>query len=174
MPVEDEASFREFVSARIGRLSRVAFLLTGEHHAAEDLVQRTLIKVARHWRRVVQRGHPDAYIRRAMYHEHVSSWRTRRGREVLAAEPPERQSGRDLSADTVRRVVLRDALAKLAPGQRAVIVLRYFEDLSEADTAEALGCTVGSVKSQAHHAIARLRVVAPELVELIDDSEVLT
>ncbi|MEV0560868.1 SigE family RNA polymerase sigma factor [Dactylosporangium sp. NPDC050588] len=170
--MDDEASFREFVSARIGRLSRVAYLLTGEHHAAEDLVQVTLIKVARHWRRVVQGGTPDAYVRRALYHEHVSSWRSRRGREVLAADPPERDIGRDESADAVRRIVLRDALARLAPGHRAVIVLRYFEDLSEAETADTLGCSVGSVKSQTHHALARLRVVAPELVELIEDSEV--
>ncbi|GAB3835203.1 sigma factor [Dactylosporangium cerinum] len=69
--MDDEASFREFVSARIGRLSRVAFLLTGEHHAAEDLVQVTLIKVARHWPRVIRGGDPDAYVRRALYHEHV-------------------------------------------------------------------------------------------------------
>jgi RNA polymerase sigma-70 factor (sigma-E family) len=170
--VDDEASFREFVSSRIGRLSRVAFLLTGEHHAAEDLVQVTLIKVARHWRRVTRGGNPDAYVRRALYHEHVSSWRSRRHREVLAADPPERQAGRSESVDAVRRIVLRDALARLAPGQRAVIVLRYFEDLSEADTADALGCTVGSVKSQAHHALARLRAVAPELAELIEDAEV--
>ncbi|MFI5916566.1 SigE family RNA polymerase sigma factor [Dactylosporangium sp. NPDC051541] len=170
--MDDEASFREFVSARIGRLSRVAFLLTGEHHAAEDLVQVTLIKVARHWRRVTRSGIPDAYLRRMLYHEHVSSWRSRRHREVLAADPPQRPAGRDESTDAVRRIVLRDALARLAPGQRAVIVLRYFEDLSEADTADALGCTVGSVKSQTHHALARLRVVAPELAELIEDTEV--
>lgn len=170
--MDDEASFREYMSARIGLLSRIAYLLTAEHHAAEDLVQVTLIKVARHWRRVAQGGNPDAYVRRALYHEHVSSWRRRRGREVLTAEPPERDAGRDESADSVRRIVLLDALAKLAPGHRAVIVLRYFEDLSEAETADTLGCSVGSVKSQAHHALARLRAVAPELAELIKDTEV--
>jgi RNA polymerase sigma-70 factor (sigma-E family) len=171
--VDDEASFREFVAARLGRLSRIAYLLTGDHHAAEDLVQATLVKMARHWRRVSQAGVPDAYVRRALYHEHVSSWRGRRKLEMTTATPPERATGRDESAETVRRIVLRNALARLAPGQRAVIVLRYFEDLSESETADALGCSVGSVKSQTHHALARLRAIAPELAELIGDSEVL-
>ncbi|UWZ49527.1 SigE family RNA polymerase sigma factor [Dactylosporangium matsuzakiense] len=170
--VDDEAGFREFVAARLGRLSRIAFLLTGDHHAAEDLVQVTLVKVARHWRRVTRAGAPDAYVRRALYHEHVSSWRARRRLEMTTADPPDRAGGRDESAEAVRRIVLRDALARLAPGQRAVIVLRYFEDLSEADTADALGCSVGSVKSQTHHALARLRAIAPELAELIEDAEV--
>lgn len=107
-----------------------------------------------------------------MYHEHVSSWRGRRVLETSTAEPPECATGRDESVDAVRRIVLRDALARLAPGHRAVIVLRYFEDQSEADTAEALGCSVGSVKSQTHRALARLRILAPELAELIEDSEV--
>ncbi|WP_433041646.1 SigE family RNA polymerase sigma factor [Dactylosporangium sp. CS-033363] len=170
--MDDEAGFREFVAARLAQLSRVAYLLTGDHHKAEDLVQVTLVKVARHWRRVSAAGAPDAYVRRALYHEHVSSWRGKRVPETPTADPPERATGRDESAEAVRRIVLRDALAKLAPGQRAVIVLRYFEDLSEADTADALGCSAGSVKSQAHHALARLRVVAPELAELIEDAEV--
>ncbi|MET7426814.1 SigE family RNA polymerase sigma factor [Dactylosporangium sp. NPDC005555] len=171
--VDDEAGFREFVSTRLGRLSRTAYLLTGDHHKAEDLVQVTLVKVARHWRRVSQAGAPDAYVRRALYHEHVSSWRGRRVLEMSTAAPPERATGRDESAEAVRRIVLRNALARLAPGQRAVIVLRYFEDLSESDTADALGCSVGSVKSQTHHALARLRVIAPELADFIADSEVL-
>jgi RNA polymerase sigma factor (sigma-70 family) len=122
---------------------------------------------------VAEAGAPDAYVRRALYHEHVSSWRGRRAREMPTADPPERATGRDESAETVRRIVLRSALARLAPGHRAVIVLRYFEDLSESETADALGCSVGSVKSQTHHALARLRAIAPELAELIEESEVL-
>jgi RNA polymerase sigma-70 factor (sigma-E family) len=172
--MDDEASFREYVAARLGWLSRIAFLLTSDHHAAEDLVQVTLIKVARHWRRVVRAGSPDAYVRKVLYHEHVSSWRRHRGLEESTAAPPEPAVWGDESEETVRRVVLRQALQRLASGHRVVIVLRYFEDRTEAETAEALGCSIGTVKSQTHHALARLRAVAPELADLLHDSEVMT
>ncbi|HEU5109770.1 MAG TPA: SigE family RNA polymerase sigma factor [Micromonosporaceae bacterium] len=171
MTVEDEAGFREFVAARLPRMSGAAYLLTGDHHAAQDLVQQALVKLARHWRRVSRAGAPDAYVRRVIYHEHVSAWRRRRGAELSTAAPPERAGPRDEAADTVRRLMLREALARLTPRQRAVIVLRFYEDMSESDTAEALGCSVGTVKSQTHHALGRLRAVAPELADLVRDTQ---
>jgi RNA polymerase sigma-70 factor (sigma-E family) len=169
--VDDEAGFREFVATRLSRMSGSAYLLTGDHHAAQDLVQAALVKLARHWRRVSGAGAPDAYVRKVIYHEHISERRRRRPPELSTASPPERSGPRDEAADTVRRLMLRQALTRLTPRQRAVIVLRFYEDLSESDTAEALGCSVGTVKSQTHHALERLRVVAPELADLVRESQ---
>jgi RNA polymerase sigma-70 factor (sigma-E family) len=166
--VDDDDGFRDFVRARLARLSRVAYLLTGDHHAAEDLVQTVLIKVAARWSRVSATRQPDAYVRKIVYHEHVSAWRRRRRlKEQSTARLPETAGRRDEADDAVRRLLLERALARLTPRQRAVIVLRYFEDLSELDAAAALGCSVGTVKSQTHHALGRLRVLAPELADLI-------
>jgi RNA polymerase sigma-70 factor (sigma-E family) len=162
--------FREFVRANIGRFSRAAFLLTGSHAQAEDLLQTALIKVAVRWNRVVAAGDPEAYVRRVLYHEHVTMWRRRRWREHSTAELPEHRAVGDITDDAVRRVVLRQALARLTPRQRAVIVLRYFEDMSEVDTAQVLGCSVGTVKSQTSHALKRLRQLAPELSDLVRDT----
>jgi RNA polymerase sigma-70 factor (sigma-E family) len=168
--VRDEG-FRDFLHARLDQLSRVAYLLTGDHYAAEDLLQNALIKVGTRWRRVATADDPDAYVRRILYHEHISAWRrVGRGAERPAAEPPVPPSRRDEADDVVRRMMLRRALAQLTPRQRAVILLRYFEDLSEVDTAAVLQCSVGTVKSQTNHAIGRLRTVAPELAELIHDA----
>jgi RNA polymerase sigma-70 factor (sigma-E family) len=162
--------FRQFVVTRLSRLSRVAYLLTGDHHAAEDLLQSALVKVGVHWRRVRAADDPDAYVRRVLYHEWVSAWRRRSRRaEHPVGEPPEAAAEGDVADDTVRRILLERALAKLTPKQRAVIVLRYFEDLSEVDTADALACSVGTVKSQTSHALGRLRTLAPELADLIKD-----
>lgn len=159
--------FRAFVSARQQALMRTAYLLTGDIHLAEDLLQSVLIKVAGHWRKV-SRGHPEAYTRKALVNQYIS-WKRRPRREVLSAAPPEQGASYDDAA--LHRIVLRQALDKLAPKQRAVIVLRYWEDLTEAQTAEALGCSVGTVKSQTHHALARLRTLAPELAFLLNDPE---
>jgi RNA polymerase sigma-70 factor (sigma-E family) len=161
--------FREFVRAHIGRLSRAAYLLTGSHAQAEDLLQAALIKVAVRWTEIVARGHPEAYVRKVLYHEHVTMWRRRRWLEHLSAEPAARHATADHTDASVRRIVLRQALARLTGRQRAVIVLRFFEDLSEADTANVLGVSVGTVKSQTSHALKRLRELAPELNELVRD-----
>jgi RNA polymerase sigma-70 factor (sigma-E family) len=169
--VDDEAGFREFVASRLGRLSGVAYLLTGDHHAAQDLVQDALVKLARHWRRVSAVGSPDAYVRKVLYHEHVSSRRRRRPIETPDPAPPEASGSGDEAGDVVRRLMLRQALVRLTVRQRSVIVLRFYEDLSAAETAEALGCTIGTVKSQTHHALGRLRVLAPELAELVQESQ---
>ena len=162
--MDAEESFRAYVRARTPALSRVAFLLTGDRHLAEDLVQETLLRVAGRWRRIVAGGDPDAYVRRTLYHQHVSVWRRSRRRPVPIAEPPEGHLP-DPSAAIASRLSVHAALARLAPRQRAVVVLRYFEDLSEGQTAEILGCGVGTVKSQTRDALARLRRVAPELAD---------
>ena len=168
----DEDGFREFVRSRLGSLSRTAFLLTGDHHAAQDLLQNALMKVAARWSQVSRAGDPTAYVRRVLYHEHVSAWRRERHRreEQSTAAPPERPAARDEAGDVVRRVVLRQALAKLTTRQRALVVLRYFEDVSEAETAQILGLAVGSVKSQTSNALARLRALAPQLAELLSET----
>ncbi len=147
----DRASFEEYVAERQSALLRTAYLLTGNHHDAEDLVQVTLMKIVPKWRRI--QDDPEAYVRRVLVNESVSRWRSRRWREVSRAEVPDSallpgEDHTDLAA----------ALRSLAPRQRAVIVLRYFEDLTEQQTAETLGIAVGTVKSQARDALARLRV----------------
>jgi RNA polymerase sigma-70 factor (sigma-E family) len=143
----------------------VAYLLTGDRHAAEDLVQATLIRVAARWARVSAAGNPDAYVRRTMYSQHVSMWRRRWRGTVLRAEPPERPAPDNTSA-LAGAIVVRQALARLAPRQRAVLILRYFEDLTEVQAADVLGCSVSTVKSQTRAALAKLRATAPELAEL--------
>jgi RNA polymerase sigma-70 factor (sigma-E family) len=153
--------FSEFAASRLGRLSRIAFLLTGDHHGAEDLVQSTLVKVAEHWSRVSRVGSPDAYARRILYHEHISVWR--RTRMETSAERPDEPCEGDAAEAVVRRLMLRRALAKLTPRQRAVVVLRFYEDLSVAEAARVLGCSEGTVKSQTSLALTRLRQLAPEL-----------
>jgi RNA polymerase sigma-70 factor (sigma-E family) len=169
--MHDEAGFRDFVTARLAKLSGIAYLLAGDHHSAQDLVQTTLVKVARHWDRVSRVGAPEAYVRKALYHEFVSSRRLSRRREWPTATPTDRPGPRNEADDAIRRMLLREALAKLTGRQRAVIVLRFYEDLSKADIEETLGCTVGTVKSQTHHALGRLRALAPELAELIEDPQ---
>jgi RNA polymerase sigma-70 factor (sigma-E family) len=164
--MDDEAAFREFVAARLGAMSRVAYLLAGDHHGAEDLVQSSLVKLAQHWKRVSAATSVDAYVRRVIYHEHISTWRRHRNAEIPVPEAPDVNAGPDLADVAVRRLVLRQALARLTPRQRAVLVLRFFEDLSEAETAEVLRCSVGTVKSQTNYALGRLRALAPELADL--------
>ncbi len=150
--------FAEFVAARQMSLSRIAYLLTGDHHAAQDLVQSSLVKLARHWRRISTGGDPEAYLRRIMVNERNTWWR---GRPPEPVDPVPERAGRDESSHLATRTSLMAALRALPPRQRAVIVLRYYADLTEAQTADALGCAVGTVKSQTHAALARLRQLLP-------------
>ncbi|WP_018347427.1 SigE family RNA polymerase sigma factor [Longispora albida] len=159
-----EREFREYVAARQGAHYRTAYLLTGHHEDAQDLVQAALTRLAAHWPRVQRSGSPDAYVRRILYHQRVSWWRLLRNRrEHAAAELPDQPSMVDPAADSAVRVTLGAALRQLTPKQRAVIVLRYYEDRPEAEIAEILGCSVGTVRSQVHRTLARLRVLCPEL-----------
>ncbi|WP_292675825.1 SigE family RNA polymerase sigma factor [Nocardioides sp.] len=154
--------FEQWAHARSAALARSAYLLTGDVHLAEDLVQETLTRVAQRWRRVRRQGAPDAYARRVMHNLAVDAWRRRRSRprEVLGAEAPEPSAHGERDPD--RRLVLRDALLRLTPRQRAVLSLRFYEDLTEVETAAVLGCSVSTVKSTAREALARLRAAAPE------------
>jgi RNA polymerase sigma-70 factor (sigma-E family) len=148
------ATFDAFVAARGDALWRSAWLLTGDGHLAEDLVQTALAKSYAAWDRIGDPGGFEAYVRRTLYTTYVSWWRRRWNGERPAAEVPETVApGPDLA---VRRDLLT-ALADLPHGQRAVVVLRWFEDLSERETADVLGCSVGTVKSQASRAMAALR-----------------
>jgi RNA polymerase sigma-70 factor (sigma-E family) len=159
----DAIPFEEFVAARGPALARAAYLLTGDRHLAEDLLQSSLAKALPRWSRI---SDPMAYVRRSMFTEHVSWWRRRRHvTEVPLAEHDavSRDSGHD--DDTSRRLAVRTALRQLPPRQRAVLVLRFYEDLTEAQAAEVLGISVGTVKSQTHDALKRLRTVAPDLSE---------
>lgn len=154
-----EASFVAYVAARRPALIRLATLLCGDPHQAEDLVQGALLKAVPRWRRL--REDPEPWLRRVMVNDHVSAWRRHRGREQLVDAVPERAAtaAREPDAD------LRDALARLAPKQRAVVVMRYYCDLTEVETARVLGVSVGTVKSQHSDALARLRGVLPGAVE---------
>jgi RNA polymerase sigma-70 factor (sigma-E family) len=154
--VEDSArrEFAEFAAARASALIRVAYVLAGDQHAAEDLLQTALTKTAAHWGRI--HTAPEAYVRQVMYREQVSSWRRRaRRREATMAEVPDQQAVPDIGAET--RLSLQQALRALPPGKRAVLVLRYFEDLPEAQVASILGCSVGTVRSQTYKALTQLK-----------------
>lgn len=160
MDAQSEEQFRRFVEARSLALLRTAFALCGDRHAAEDLVQGALAKLYRRWHKIEE---PEGYVRRIIYNDQVSRWRRR---SVLREEPvgavPEAPLP-DRAAAVDDRLDVWELLQQLAPRQRAVLVLRYYEDLSEREIAAVLGCSLGTVRSQASRAIARLRVLAPEL-----------
>ncbi|WP_433047675.1 SigE family RNA polymerase sigma factor [Dactylosporangium sp. CS-033363] len=146
--------FEQFVRLRYAELLRTAYLLTGSVAGAEDLVQSCLLKVMPRFERIDE---PLPYLRRAMVNQRTSWWRALR-RELLSARVPERAGGDPAAAYTERSALVAE-LKKLPERMRAVLVLRYWEDLSEAETAAVLGCSVGSVKSQASRGLARLRVL---------------
>src|SRR5688572_4436860 len=151
--------FEAFVRGRWVALLRTAYLLTGDRHLAEDLLQESLAVAARHWDRVCRAGAPEAYVRRVLYTRSVDAWRWRRRQPLPTDRREAAATGADSSADSDRRVVLAAALARLTPRQRAVLVLRFYEDRTEQQTAELLGCSVNTVKSQTRHALGRLRVL---------------
>lgn len=151
--------FRAFALDRSLRLHQSAYLLCGDWHLAHDLVQDTLVKVYRHWSRVSQADSPDAYVRRILINEARNRWRHRdkavsvanvRAEPMVPAVP-------DVTDDIARRDGLLRALVELPYRQRATVVLRYLEGLSQAETAQVLGCSEGTVKSQSSRALATLR-----------------
>jgi RNA polymerase sigma-70 factor (sigma-E family) len=160
------ADFDAFFRQRVPALLRAAYLLTGDRHLAEDLVQEALARTLRVWRRLAADGNPEAYVRRTMYHLQVSRWRRGRVAEVRAGDMPESASGGDYAVEAVERLALRSALLTLSRRQRAVFVMRYAEDRSEAETAEILDCEIGTVKSHASRALRRLRSLVPDLTDL--------
>ncbi|GAB3431471.1 SigE family RNA polymerase sigma factor [Flindersiella endophytica] len=168
--MDRDNAFREFVAARGRSLMRTAYLLTGDRHQAEDLLQDVLIKVADRWWRIRQEEKAEAYARTALVREYISWRRLRRSTELPVDDVPE-QSTADFAEHSLSRLTLDRALARLAPRQRAVLVLRFYEDCSVGQTAALLGCSTGSVKSQTHDALAKLRSLGPELSDLLSDTE---
>jgi RNA polymerase sigma-70 factor (sigma-E family) len=166
MQAEQEAQFQEFVRARWSRLVRTAYLLTGDAHHAEDLTQTALAKAYRSWRRVARSDNPEAYVRRMLVSCNSDRFRKRRVTEALTATPPERAGSDDAVSRAEERSALLTALAGLPPRQRTVVVMRYWEDLSEAEVAEVLGCSPGTVKSQAAKGLAKLRTY-PGLAQMM-------
>ncbi|TFV62147.1 UNVERIFIED_ORG: SigE family RNA polymerase sigma factor [Bacillus sp. AZ43] len=163
MGTESAVGFREFVTAQRGGLLRTAYLLTGDTGHAEDLVQTALLKTYKHWDRVAAAGDPKAYVRRVLVTTSVS-WRRRllSTEQVMDALPEQAH----YDSHPERSTAVIEALRALPPRMRAVVVLRYYEDRTEAQTAELLGCSVGTVKTQASRAMARLRTALdghPEL-----------
>jgi RNA polymerase sigma-70 factor (sigma-E family) len=151
--------FSQFVAARSATLLRAAWLLTGDERLAEDLLQNALAASWQRWARAVENGNPEGYVRKILVTKYLSSWRRRWRAELPTATVPEAvgPGGGDHATETVERDAVRRALARLTRQQRAIVVLRYAEDLSIAQTAEALGCSSGTVKVQAHRALAALR-----------------
>ena len=157
-----DAEFSAYMQARQPSLLRTAYLLTGDRHTAEDLVQTALAKLYLAWDKVHQRDSIDAYVRRILVNEHNSLWR--RGwkkREYAAEKVPETGHVVD-RYDDGQSSALWEIVQTLPRRARAVVVLRYYEDLSEAEIADALGISVGTVKSQASRALATLRDRAPQ------------
>ncbi|MCW3843642.1 SigE family RNA polymerase sigma factor [Micromonospora yasonensis] len=155
MPADIDG-YREYVAARLEPLRRTAYLLCGDWHTADDLVSTALVKLLRHWRRVSAMDSPDAYVRRTLLRVWLDERRRPWRREAAWAEVPDSPVGAATDG-TADRLTILALLAELPPRRRAVLVLRYFCDLSVEQTAHELGCTSGTVKSQAARAIEALR-----------------
>ncbi|HEX6871796.1 MAG TPA: SigE family RNA polymerase sigma factor [Micromonosporaceae bacterium] len=158
--VESEREYVEYVRARAVTLRRIAYQLCGDWHGAEDLAQRAFVLLYRHWRQANAASSLDAYTRRILVNVYLEDRRSWWSRRVTPSAEPCSETADDDGAEG--RVDLIAALARIAPRQRAVLVLRYWEGLDVAETAEALGCSPGTVKSQTSSAIASLRRLLPD------------
>lgn len=165
MPAQ-AAEFTEFARAHTPALLRSAYLLTGDQHLAEDLVQTALARTHRAWQRID--GNAPAYTRRIMYHLQVSWWRKKKVKEQFSDTPPRGQAADD--EDVALQLTVRKALLGLSKMQRAVVVLRFFEDRGVDEAAAILGCSPGTVKTHTSRALGNLRLVLPELAELAEGS----
>jgi RNA polymerase sigma-70 factor (sigma-E family) len=155
--VEDEEEFSAFVRSRSGELQRMAWLLTGDWSTSQDLVQSSLAKTWQRWPSIRRRDAPEAYVRQVMMTTFLG-WRRRRWMgEIALGWLPEPADPDDVAATVVQHEAVVAALRRLPKQQRAVIVLRYFADLSERATADTLRCSVGTVKSHASRALGALR-----------------
>jgi RNA polymerase sigma-70 factor (sigma-E family) len=158
---QSQQEFDAFVEASAGRLVRAAYLVVGDLAEAEDLSQEALAKVARRWPRVRRMASPYGYARRVLFHLALEAHRRRRLRPTPVAVLPDVAVEGD-AEHVVAREVIANAIPSLPPRQRATLVLRYWEQLTEAETAEVLGCSIGTVKSQTSKALGRLREVLVE------------
>ena len=163
MRAADDADFTAFVVAASGRLMRRAYLITGDVGAAEDLLQTALERAYRHWQRVRQQDGPEAYVRRILVNAATDDWRRHGRLHRVGLDEIVTPAAEDAAlAALPDRDELMARLRDLPAGQRAVLVLRYFDDLTEAETARVLGLSVGTVKSQHARAMARLRMLQPD------------
>jgi RNA polymerase sigma-70 factor (sigma-E family) len=153
----DDADFSEFVHANTPTLLKTAYLLTGNPVTAEDLVQDTFVRLYPKWFRVSGCELPLAYVRRSLINNYVNSQRSRSGREVLLADLPERAEHGDVAVEATDHVLLGELLKSLPPRQRAVLVLRFFHDLSDEQIAADLGCRRGTVRSIVSRSLSALR-----------------
>lgn len=155
--MRDDAAFVEFAEAARGRLRRTAYLLCGDWDQASDHVQEGLIRVYVAWPRLKRAGREHAYARKAVVSAFLDHVRRKSSTEVPSEPDHDRPSGQDVAESVAVRAALMSALARLPSRQRACVVLRYFDDLSVADTAAVLGCSEGTVKSQTSRALVSLR-----------------
>ena len=154
----DAPTFEQYAGVAWPSLYRYAYLLSGNHADAEDIAQQTLVKAHKSWSRIKDSDSPTAYLRRMLTNTYLSQRRPKRRRlELLTDAPPE--ASHALAGGPEERMALWPHVKSLPPRQRAVIVLRYYEDLSEQEIADTLGCSRGTVKSTAHHALKALRAV---------------
>jgi RNA polymerase sigma-70 factor (sigma-E family) len=161
--------FADFVAARGPALMRTASLMTSDRGQAEDALQEALAKAATKWPSI--KGNPEPYVRQALYSVVIDKWRWRARRAPESThEIPDAGVPADAIANAESRLVLRDALARLTLRQRQVLVLRYYEDLTEAQTAQVMRCSVSTVKSQTRHSLQRLRELSPGLADAFDVS----
>jgi RNA polymerase sigma-70 factor (sigma-E family) len=165
-----DVEFEAWLLAREPALQRTAHLLAGDVHSAQDLVQETLAKLYLSWDRIRDRDRVDAYARRILVNEHRAAWRRPvRRREQVTDDLPDRPSG-DPEYDGRREAVWR-FVCSLPPRQRAVVVLRFYEQLTEVEIADLMGISEGTVKSQSSRALASLRTALPDHPELTADGE---
>jgi RNA polymerase sigma-70 factor (sigma-E family) len=153
---EPPTGFAEFVAARSRVLLRAAWLLTGDAGRAEDLLQVAFARAWRHWSRIAD-GNPEGYVRQVLFRSYLNWWRRGWRAEVPTSRPPERPSDEDMAGDLASRDGIHRALRGLTRRQRAVVISRYVEDRSVAETADLLGCSQGTVKALAFRALATLR-----------------
>ncbi len=152
----DATTFEQYAGTAWPTLYRYAYLLAGNHADAEDIAQQTLLKACKSWSRIKESDSPTAYLRRMLTNTYLSQGRPKARRlELLTDAPPERDHAP--AGGPEDRMTLWPHVASLPPRQRAVIVLRFYEDLSEQEIAEALGCSRGNVKSTSHRALKALR-----------------
>lgn len=161
--MDQDVELREFVAARGAALSRAAYLLTGDHDAAEDLVQETYVVMVRRWKKV-DRLDPEPYVRRILYSRFIDGHRRQRLRMVPLAAAVDITGSGDESTATADRLTLGASLDALTASQRAMLVLRFYEDLTEVQAAAVLGVSTSTVKSQTRVALRRLRDLAPDAV----------
>lgn len=168
MRPQDRADFVEWASVRNGALLRTAYLMVGEHHLAEDLVQEALTKTYVAWPRIRDTSKAEAYARRAVTTTAISWWRRKSSHERPQERLPDQWGRDEMAEDVTRRDWIWAELQALPIRQRSAIVLRFYEDLSVAETAHALGCSEGSVKSQVSRGLARLRETLGDIDELME------